>query len=323
MAVPMSRPDDGRMTTSVASPRRPLSIIDLGSLLFLGAVWGAAFLFLRIASPEVGPVWAAETRLAIGAGVLLVIFGRRTLRAARGRVPTFLVVGALFSALPFTLIAFATVTLPAGFTALLNAATPLFTAAIAVAFMGQRISSRVAAGLVVGVVAVILLVGWSPLEPGPTTILAVVAGLGAPASYAVAGNLVRARMPDVDPTELATGMLVAGALIALPVAILSGAPGTPHPDGVISLVAVGVLSTAVAWPIFFRVLRRTTPTAASTVTFIVPAFALAWGSVVLAEPVGIGLVVGFGLILVSLMLVLGILPAVRLPWVARQASATA
>ena len=296
-------------------------MIDLGSLLFLGAVWGAAFLFLRIAAPEVGPVWAAEIRLAIGAAVLLLVAGPSTLRIARGRLTTFLVVGALFSAVPFTLIAIAEVTLPAGFTSLLNAATPLFTAAIAVAFFGQRISARVAAGLAVGVVAVVTLVGWSPLEPGVTTVLAVAAGLGAPLSYAVAGNVVRARLADVAPLELATGMVAAGALVALPVAVLSGPPGAPAMDGAISLVGVGVLSTAVAWPIFFRVLRRTTPTAASTVTFIVPAFAIAWGSIVLAEPVGVGLVVGFGLILVSLMLVLGIRPSVRMPWSARSRSA--
>ena len=307
------------MTSSTSPGRRTLSIVDFGSLLFLGAVWGAAFLFLRIASPEVGPAWAAETRLAIGAAALVLVAGRATLRVAQGRMTSFLVAGALFSAVPFTLIAVATVTLPAGFTSLLNAATPLFTAAIAVGFMGQRISARVAAGLVVGVIAVIVLVGWSPLEPGATTILAVAAGLGAPASYAVAGNFVRARLADIEPLELATGMLTAGAVIALPVALLSGAPGTPALDGVISLIGVGVLSTAIAWPIFFRVLRRTTPTAASTVTFIVPAFALTWSSIALAEPVGVGLVAGFGLILVSLMLVLGITPSIRLPRPVRSA----
>jgi drug/metabolite transporter (DMT)-like permease len=321
MAGPLLDADHERMTTPVPTVRRSLSLVDLGSLVFLGSVWGAAFLLLRIASPEVGPAWAAEIRLAIGAAVLIVIAGRATWRVVQGRLVTFFLVGALFSAVPFTLIAIATVTLPAGFTALLNAATPLFTAAIAVAFMGQRISPRVAAGLAVGVVAVILLVGWSPLDPGATTALAVAAGLGAPASYAVAGNLVRARLSDVPPIELATGMLTAGAVIALPVALLSGAPETLAADGVISLIGVGVLSTALAWPIFFRVLRRTTPTAASTVTFIVPAFALVWGSIVLAEPVGVGLLVGFGLILVSLMLVLGILPQVRPLWVARQAAA--
>ncbi len=305
------------MTTTPTPSSRSLELTDLASLLFLGAVWGAAFLFLRIAAPEVGPVWAAETRLAIGATVLALVAGRRTWSAARGRLGTFVIVGALFSALPFTLIAYATVTLPAGFTSLLNAATPLFTAAIAVAFLGQRLSWRLAAGLGVGVVAVLVLVGWEPLEPGPATLLAVLAGLGAAASYAVAGNLVRARLADVGPVELATGMLVAGALIALPVAILGGAPGTPRLDGAVSLVAVAILSTAIAWPIFFRVLRRTTPTAASTVTFVVPAFALTWSSILLAEPIGPGLIAGFGLILVSLVLVLGLVPASRVAQIGR------
>jgi drug/metabolite transporter (DMT)-like permease len=234
---------------------------------------------------------------------------------------SFLITGALFSAVPFTLIAFASVTLPAGFTALLNAATPLFTAVVAVAFMGQRLAWRVAAGLAVGVMAVIVLVGWSPIEPNAATILAVAAGLGAPASYAVAGNYVRARLAGVEPLELATGMLTAGTIVALPVAVLTGAPHVPALDGALSLLAVGVLSTAIAWPIFFRVLRRTTPTAASTVTFIVPAFALTWGSIVLAEPVGIGLLVGFGLILVSLSLVLGIVPSGPRPMLRRAAVA--
>src|SRR5258705_8020121 len=102
------------MTTPIPPSRRTLSILDLGSLLFLGAAWGAAFLFFRIAAPEVGPVWAAEVRLAIGAAVLIVVAGRRTVAAARGRLGSFVIVGALFSAVPFTLISFATVTLPVG-----------------------------------------------------------------------------------------------------------------------------------------------------------------------------------------------------------------
>ena len=297
--------------TSRMPANRRLSLVDLGALLYLGAVWGAVFLFMRIAAPQVGPVWAAEIRLAIGALVLLAFAGLRTRQVVRGRLVSFLIVGALFSALPFTFIAIATLTLPAGFAALLNAATPLFTAAIGVAFLGNRVSARVLAGLLVGVIAVVVLVGWSPLDPNMTTLIAVAAGLGAPASYAVAGNFVRARMNGIEPTELATGMVTAGALVALPVALLSGPPGVPGPDGLISLVAVGTLSTAFAWPIFFRVLRRTTATAASTVTFIVPAFALAWAAMVLSEPVGLELVVGFALILVSLCLVLGLVPRIH------------
>ncbi len=301
------------MNAQIPPAQRSLSVVDFASLLFLGAVWGASFLFSRVAAPEVGPAWAAEIRLAVGAAFLLAVAGRSTLAVARGRMTSFLVVGALFAAVPVTLVAFATVTLPAGFTALLNAATPLFTAAIAVGFMGQRMSRRVLAGLGVGVFAVIVLVGWSPLEPGATTAFAIIAGLLAPVSYAVAGNFARARLHGIPATQLATGMVTAGAILALPAAILSGPPRTPAIDGVVSLLAVGILSTAIAWPIFFRVLGRTTPTAASTVTFIVPAFALVWGSLLLSEPVGAGLLVGFGLILLSLTLVLGVVPSLRPP----------
>jgi drug/metabolite transporter (DMT)-like permease len=297
------------MTARTPTASRSLSLVDLATLLYLGAVWGAVFVFMRIAAPEVGPVWAADIRLVIGSTVLLAIAGSRTWRVARGRLVAFAITGALFSAIPFTLISFATVTLPAGFTALLNAATPLFTAAVGVAFLGQRISARVAAGLAVGVVAVIVLVGWSPLEPTTTTVLAVAAGLGVPLSYAFAGNFVRARLSDVPPLELATGVITAGALLALPVALLSGPPRVPALNGIVSLIGVGTLSTAFAWPLFFRVLRRTTPTAASTATFVVPAFAIAFGALVLGEAIGIDLIVGFGLILVSLVLVLGIVPS--------------
>lgn len=303
--------------TSHQADDHQLSIVDLASLLYLGAVWGGAFLFLRIAAPEVGPVWAAEIRLAIGAVILAVVAGPRTWRVARGRLGAFAIVGALFSAIPFSLIAVATLTLPAGFTALLNAATPLFTAGIAVAFMGQALGWRMVAGLALGVVAVLVLVGWAPFEPTPGALLAVAAGLGAPLSYALAGNFARARLPGVGQLELATGMVVGGALVLLPVAALTGAPGTPRLDGILSLVAVGTLSTAFAWPVFFRVLRRTTPTAASTVTFIVPAFALAWGALALGEAVGLGLLAGFALILGSLSLVLGIVPEGPPPLVRR------
>ena len=82
---------------------------------------------------------------------------------------------------------------------------------------------------------------------------------------------------------------------------------------------MGTVSTALAWPIFFRVLRRTTPVAASTVTFIVPAFGVVWSAILLAEPVGAGLVVGFALILLSLVLVLGIVPSMRVRFIGRPA----
>jgi drug/metabolite transporter (DMT)-like permease len=279
---------------------------DLGLLIYLGAVWGGAFLFLRIAAPQVGPLWAAEVRIGLAALILLVVAGPRTWRTARGRLGSFAVVGATFSAIPFSLIAFGSLTLPAGFGALLNASTPLFTALVSAAWLGHRLTPRAMAGLGVGVLAVLTIVGWAPLPMSLETVLAAGAILGAAFSYAVAGTLVRRRLPDVSGLEVATGQLTIGALIVLPFAILGGAPGPAGPDAIGALVAVALLSTALAWPIFFRVLSHTTPTAASTVTFIVPAFGILWGAIALGETVGPELIIGFGLIMVSLIMVLNL-----------------
>jgi drug/metabolite transporter (DMT)-like permease len=295
------------MTLSPApSPARSNSFADLGSLLFLGAVWGGVWLFMRVAAPEVGPVWAAEVRVALAALILVVVAGRRTWRTARGRIGDFLFTGATFSAIPFTLIAFATLTLPVGLGALLNAATPLFTALVGAFVLGQRLSGRVIAGVAVGMIAVAVVVGWSPLDLGPGTLAAVGAALGAALSYAVAGTFVRRRLHGIPGIEVATGQLVSASIVLLPFAIASGAPGVPSAAGVASLVAVAVISTALAWPLYFRVLGRTSATAASTVTFIVPAFAIVWGAIALGESIGPEVVVGFALIMVSLALVLGL-----------------
>lgn len=282
----------------------------LVQLVFLGAVWGGAFLFLRVAGPEVGPVWAAEIRILIGAAILALVAGRRTWAVVRHDLRAFAVVGATFSAIPFTLIAIATLTLPTGFAAVLNAATPLFTAALAVVWLGQSLTTRLAAGLGVGLAAVILLVGWSPLPMTLGVVVAAAAALGASLSYAYASTYVRKRLPkNIGGLELATAQLAGGGILLLPVALATGAPGMPSFDGLVALIAVGTLSTALPWPIFQRLLKQTTPTIASTVTFVVPAFAMAWGSIALGEPIGTGLIAGFGLVIVSLVLVTGI----RLP----------
>jgi drug/metabolite transporter (DMT)-like permease len=297
--------------TSPVAPARTNALPDLATLLFLGGVWGAVWLFMRVAAPEVGPVWAAETRVTLAALILVAVAGRRTWRTARDRLGDFVFTGITFSSVPFTLIAFSTLTLPAGLGALLNAATPLFTATVGVVVLGQRLTGRLLAGLLVGVLAVAVVVGWSPLDLGPGTLLAVGAALGAAFSYGIAGTFVRRRLQGIAGIEIATGQLVSASIVLLPFAILSGPPGVPSVAGVGSLVAVAVISTALAWPLYFRVLKRTSATAASTVTFIVPAYAILWGALFLGEPVGPDLVVGFALIIVSLALVLG-LPLPRL-----------
>jgi drug/metabolite transporter (DMT)-like permease len=286
------------------SSQSAVTVTDLALLVYLGAVWGAAFLFFRVVSPEIGPVWSAELRVAIAGLVLAAFSGRSALGAARRQPWTFLAVGATFSAIPFTLLAFATISLPASLASLIMATTPLFTAMVAAAWLRQRLTRGVIAGLVLGFGAVVFLLGGSPIDIGPASILAFAAGLGAAFSYAVAGTLVRRRLGTVAPLDIATGQLVAAALILLPIALVTGLPPMPSPAATASLVTMGIVSTAIAWPVFFRISGRTSATAASSSTFVVPMFGILWGGLVLGEHVGPELLAGFALVIVSLVLVL-------------------
>jgi drug/metabolite transporter (DMT)-like permease len=282
-----------------------VGIGDLASLVYLGAVWGGAFLFFRVASPEVGPVWTAEIRIAL-AGVMIGAFiGPRRLLALRPHARTLAIVGATFSAIPFSLLAFATLTLPSSLASLLMATTPLFTAIVGAVWLRHGLSPRVIAGLVLGFGAVVFLLGGSGTGAiGPATLVAFGAGLLAAFSYAIAGTYVRRSTGGIAPLDLAAGQLLAGAIVLLPVAILTGPPSMPRLDGAVSLGLMALVSTALAWPLFFRVSARTNATVASTATFIVPLFGILWGSLILGEALGPQLLVGFALVLVSLVLVL-------------------
>jgi drug/metabolite transporter (DMT)-like permease len=302
-------------TARASASSSSVSIADLGLILYLGAVWGAAFLFFRVVAPELGPAWTAELRVAIG-GLALLLATHRTLRATvRGRIRDVAIVGATFSAIPFTLLAFATLTLPASLASVLMATTPLFTVIIGALLLGQAPQPGVLLGLGIGFGAVVVLVGGAPLELDTATTAAFAAGLGAALSYGVAGTFVRRRMAGVRPADLAAAQLLAAALILLPVAVLSSPLRMPSPPAAGSLLALGIVSTALAWPAFFRVSARTTATAASSVTFIVPMFGMAWGGLVLGEHLPPELIGGFALVLVSLVLVLR-LPIGRLSHVA-------
>ena len=132
---------------------------DVLELLTLAALWGGSFLFMRVAAPQFGPVALIALRVGIASCFLVpVLAWRGGLGALRAHWPHMLAVGVLNSAIPFCLFAYAELTLTAGFTSVLNAATPLFTAIVAFLWLGDRLSSWRVLGLAIGFVGVIVLV---------------------------------------------------------------------------------------------------------------------------------------------------------------------
>jgi drug/metabolite transporter (DMT)-like permease len=294
----------GMNSARVSSLPSSVSGLDLGLLVFLGAVWGAAFLFFRVVAPELGPLWTAELRVAIAGVALLAVTRGGAWRAVRGRIMPVAVVGATFSAIPFALLAFATLTLPASLASVLMATTPLFTALIGAVWLRQWLAPSVIFGLGVGFGAVALLIGGAPVSAGPATMIAFAAGLAAALSYGFAGTYARRHLAGMRGVDLATGQLVAAAVMLLPVAIASGPLPAPSPATMGMLAMLGIVSTAIPWPVYFRIAARSGPTAASSATFIVPMFGMLWGGLILGEPIKAALISSFGIVLLSLVLVL-------------------
>lgn len=290
----------------------------LALLLALGAVWGSTFLFIRVAVPEFGPVTLTFLRVAIAAAALVLI-ARRPLWALltgprRGAVAF---IGLTFSAIPFTLISISTGMLSASFAAILNATTPLFTVLIGAAWLGRALRRDHLVGIALASAGVLLIVGWSPLPegsggaaggPGIGTLVAVLASLGAAASYAVAGSFLGRYLHGEAVVPLAAGqLLTASVVLAIP-ALASLPPQLPSPTSIGALLALALLGTALPWPVFLLISRWLGATGASTVTFLVPAFGVAWAVAFLGEPLGIAMLPGAALIAAGLVLVLGLAP---------------
>ena len=209
--------------------------------------------------------------------------------------------GALNNAIPFALICWGQTYIESGLTAILNAMTPIFTVLAAHAAGQERLSLRRLAGVGLGFLGVAVLIGPESLRHLDPTNLAEIAVLLAAVSYAFAGIWGR-RLRELPIDAAAAGMLGGSTLLLLPLALMLEHPWriSPTPASLAALAALGALSTAVAYLLYFRLLRRVGPTNLLLVTFLLPIVALALGAVFLGERIEIADLAGLALILFGL-----------------------
>jgi drug/metabolite transporter (DMT)-like permease len=257
---------------------------DVAELLALGAIWGASFLFMRIAAPEFGPLPLMALRVAVAALCLLPLWlRRRELSVLRTHRWPLVLIGIANSAIPFSLFGYAVLSLSAGLAAILNSTAPLFAALIAHYWLGERLTPRRAAGLVLGFGGVVLLLWDRTALPTRDGLLGLAAGLAGAASYGFAVGYTKRRLAGVSPLAIASLSQVVATLALLPLAWLFAPAVAPSGLSWGSAVVLGVLCTAVAYILYFRLIANTGPTRAIAVTFLVPVFGLLWGSVFLGE----------------------------------------
>jgi drug/metabolite transporter (DMT)-like permease len=285
---------------------------DRFELLLLGVIWGASFLFMRVAAPEFGALALVEIRVAVAAVFLAGVFAwRGRLGTLREAALPLTIVGVFSSALPFVLFAYATLFVTAGTAAVLNASAPLFAALVAFAWLQDKLTAARVIGLAVGFGGVLLL-AWDKISlNGGGSTLAILAGLGASLSYGVGVNYTKKKLGQISPLAAATGSQIAAALVLLPIALAHWPSTVPSLKSWLSVIVLGLVGTGIANAYYFRLIARIGPARAITVTYLVPVFGMLWGVIFLHEPVTAGMLAACAVILLGTALATGV--RARLP----------
>jgi drug/metabolite transporter (DMT)-like permease len=282
---------------------------DFAGLILLGALWGGSFLFIRVAVPALGPFLLVELRVGLAAAALfLYAFAASRVPKIRSRWRSFLSLGFLNAAVPFSLISAAEIHLTASLAAILNSTTVMFTAIVAAIWMGDAMTVRKVVGIILGIFGVTVLVGWDPIALSGIVLLSVAAMLGASLSYALGATYAKQAFSGIPPLGMAIGQQTAATALLLPLSVASVPTQAPSLAVTLCVLGLALLSTAVAYLIYFRLIENVGPTSTVTVTLLVPVFGLLFGVLLLDEPFGFGTLVGLGIILSSVVLITGIAP---------------
>lgn len=288
------------------TPMRPA---DVARLLALAAIWGASFIFVRVLAPTIGALPTAAGRVLLGGAALVAYaaaIGAHSNLRRFGRA--YIVIGIVNSAIPFLLYALAALHLPASYSVILNAATPLFGALLATVWLDEPITRRKVIAMLSGCLGVALVsragaatmdvwFGWS-----------VAACLGAAFCYAAAGIYLKRRAADAAPLAVAGWSQLAAAAVLLPPTLVTAEPAhwqaITDPVLAANLLALALVCSGLAYLLYYRLLRDVGPTRAFTVTFLMPLFGMLWGVLFLHEEITPAMLAGCALIVGGTFVVL-------------------
>jgi drug/metabolite transporter (DMT)-like permease len=276
---------------------------DTARLVALAAIWGASFLFTRIAAPALGPVLTAEARTLIAGIALAIYFGFTGYNAEWRRWGRqYVVVGILTSGLPFLLWAYAALTLTAGLMSVLNATSPMWGALCSAVLLRERLTGRRIVGLLIGMVGVALVT-----RPEAGTVVpygAMLAALGAALCYGLAGAYMKRWASAVPARGMAVGTQLVAGILLIPFIPLAPPQVTPSLLIIVSMLMLGLVCGAIAYLLYFRLVADIGATGALTVTYLIPVFGVLWGALFLGEPLALPMLAGGVLVIFGTVLVL-------------------
>jgi len=277
-------------------------------LLLLAAIWGASFIFMRIGSPEFGPIlFMALRSLTASLFLLPLVLLTKKQSAFKGYKLKIFIVGIINTAIPFVLFGYATLTLSGGLTSVLNATTPMFGAIVAYLWFRDKMSITASFGLLIGFIGVYLLMLDKITVGQQNILLPTLAALLASLCYGISANYTKKYLLGISSTVLATGSQISATLVLLPISLFFIPTQLPSNSAIMSVILLGVLCTGVAYIIFFHLIANLGPSKAISVTYLIPAFGLFWGSLFLDEMISTSMIVGCGFILTGVALATGVI----------------
>jgi drug/metabolite transporter (DMT)-like permease len=280
-------------------------------LVILSLLWGPAFLFMKVAVQEVGPLTVVAVRVGLGAALLYAILRRqgRSLPKIGPVWKHFLVMGLTSSAIPFFLLSWGQQYIDSGLAAILVGAMPLFTMLLAYFLAVDTLSGSKIAGIVIGFGGLVALFIPALADGVQATLWGLLAAIGAAINYSYAFVYARQHLRGLPPLVAPTAQLFTASLCLAPLALIIERPYTlPLPSWPVigSLLLLTGLSTVLAFVIYYRVMERASATTMSVVTYLNPVVATILGTIILDERLGWNGLLGGGLILLSVALVNGV-----------------
>lgn len=289
-----------------------MTLQDWALLFLLSVLWGGSFFFVAVAVEELPPLTVVALRTGIAALTLIVILRlrRESWPFAKGAIAAFFIMGLLNNLLPFSLLFWAQTMIPSGLASILNATTPIFSIIVAHFLLAdERMAANKAIGILFGFLGVVVLLGGDLLNGVSIASLGMLACLGAALAYGFAGVYGRRfKAMDLTATQVAFGQLAATTIMMVPIISVIDKPWALPLPGlavVASILALAIVSTALAYVIFFRVLASAGAVNVALVTLLVPVSAILLGTLILGEELAGRHYIGMGLIGVGLLAIDG------------------
>jgi drug/metabolite transporter (DMT)-like permease len=279
-------------------------------ILTLAAMWGASYLFIKLAVEDIPPAAMTDLRLSIAAALLTGylatrIGGSAAVAVLRAAWRPCLVLGVINAALPMTLVAWGETHIDSSIAGIAQASVPIFVAILGLRFLPHDpLRAGQIAGLALGLLGVGLITGVHP-SGGAWAIAGTLAVVFSSLSYASGGIYGQLRVHDTAGPVLAAGSMIAGAVVLLPFAAADPPTQAPGATALAGLLALVLVPTFLGQLLLFRILRLYGSRRLSLVTFLMPGFAIVYGAVLLDEPVSVVAITGLALILLGVALASG------------------